>query len=584
MILKIVNPFNYINPITKEEFFVGRENELETIGYILDLAESGSQYANIAITGKRAIGKTSLLNIILYRALKRKFLAVCVDLNEDLVSDSTIFFKEIIQSILFEGTKNFKIFGDKKEKKGLFRKFTEIVEGTNLKIEIPLLFAKVCVAKDKDKKSPEVSDTSLIHDFDFLRKEALKNNIESILIAIDEANLLSNNRVILQKIRNVFQKLDGYVIVLSGTESLIEELANVFSPIQRFFVRLNLNPFSENEIEDALKKPLKAINSKIRIDPHIIPDIAKMSGGYPYEVNLIAHFAFKIATQKKLEHMMLTKEVFNEIKNQKNQLIGFEQRFSSLSNEEQRILNHIVLFNGQMAVTEYARLSHDFNDSVITDSSVIKDCTRFHRPLFRSLEQKGFLTVLRKEGRKKIYGFNDKLLELYVKYTKVIPQVFKEYPQKHFHILDPPSFIILDKMLGWLLLQFPENILMGVVASNERDSGWRACFQHPDNEKERPPETAKLENFITKSLTKLLKENKISNAIPQFKKLLQKSLPEKIRQQNLEVLSKIIIDDKEMKVAFFLLESRAKTKVQMVFEEAMKYIEKFWTNGRLTVY
>ncbi len=580
MILKTVNPFNYISPITKEEFFVGRERELKTIDYILDLAESESQYENIAIIGKRAIGKTSLLNIILSRTLKRNFLAVGVDLNEDLVSDSTTFFREIIQTILFEGTKNFNIFGGKEEKKGLFRKFVEIVEGANLKIEIPLLFAKICLAKAQDKKTREVSDTSLIHDFDFLRKEALKKNIKGILIAIDEANLLSKNRAILQKIRNVFQKLEGYVLVLCGTESLLDDLSNVFSPIQRFFVRINLNPFSDDETEDALKKPLNAINSKIRIDPHIVPEIAKMSGGYPYEVNLIAHFAFKITAQKKLKRLMLTKEVFNEIKNQKDQLIGFERIFSALPDDEQSILNYITLFNGQMSLTEFARLSHDFSDSVITDSEVIKNCTQLYRPIFKSLEKKGFLTIVRTEGGKKIYGFKDQWLELYVKYTKVIPKVFEEYPLKHFHMLNPPSFTIQDKMLHWLLEKMKGQILLGLVASNKKNRGWRACFMGLEGDSE----TVKLANFVSKSAKKLFKETEINNALPQFKKFLYDSLPQKIGQQDLEFLGKIILDKHEMKVTVIIFKSQIKPKVQKVFEETMNYIKRFWTTGRVIVY
>ena len=577
--MKIVNPFNYINPVTKEELFIGRESELKTIDYIFDLAESGSQYQNIAIIGDRAIGKTSLLNILLLRAQKRKFLAVCVDLNEELVSDSTKFFKEIIQAILFEGTRSFDLFGGK-EKKGLFNKFVNIVEGADIKVEIPLIFGKICLARAQGKKTPEVSDTSLIHDFEFIKNEARKKNVNGILIAIDEANLLSKNRSILQKIRNVFQKLEGYILVLSGTRSLLDDLSDVFSPIQRFFVRVNLNPFSRDEIKDALHKPLHAIGGRIKVDPHIIPEIEKMSRGYPYEVNLIAHFAFKIATQKKLKTLMLTREVFQEIKNQKDQLIGFEQMFSALSRDEQQVLESIVFLDGEMSIIELARLSHDFDGPQITDSAVVRRCTQIHRPIFKRLEKKGFLTVVRMEGGKKIYGFKDRWLELYVKYTKVIPEAFEQYPRKHFHMLEKPSFFIMDKMLTWLTTKMEKEILVAFFARKRENGTWGSCCIYDDEN----PTGDKLGKFVVKSAKKLFKEREIDNAIPKFKNFLHESLPRKNKPQKLEILNRMIIDNYEMKVAFVIVKSQEKSKVQKVFEEAMNYIKRFWTVGGVAIH
>ena len=563
VILQKVNPFNYINPIRKEERFIGRKSELKTIDYILDLAESGSQYQNIAIIGDRAIGKTSLKNILLLRAQKRNILAVSIDLDEELVSDSAKFFGTTIQAILSEGTERLNLF-EEEQKKGLLNKFTHAF-----------------LAKAQEGKIPHIFDADLVQNLNLIKDKANKKNVNCILIAIDEANLLSLNRSILQRIRNVFQKLEGFILVLLGTESLLEDLSNVFSPIQRFFVRVNLKPFSKDEIKEGIQKPLQSVGSKIKVDPHILDDVEKVSGGYPYEVNLIAHFAFKIATEQELKTLMLTKDVFEEIKNQKEQLLGFEKMFSALSEVEQEILKTIVFVNGEMSTIEFARLNHDFEGAKITDSATIRTCTQIHRPVFKRLEKKGLLTLIRTEGKKKIYTLKDKWLELYVKYTKVIPEAFEEYPRRHYHMLERPSFHILDKMMEWLQEKMEKQILVTFVTTRRKDEeGWSACCAR----KEESPIADKIANYLWKTTKKLFKEKNIDNALPRFDDFLHKSLPRKIKPEKLEVLSKTIIDKYEIRVAFLIVKSQGKSKVQKVFEQAMNYVNRFWTFGRVSIY
>ena len=90
------NPFDFTRPIQDESRFAGRNEELKEIEYSLKQATAESPiYLNIALIGKRASGKTSLLNMIENLAQKYSLLPVKISLNNELVENDILFFKEI---------------------------------------------------------------------------------------------------------------------------------------------------------------------------------------------------------------------------------------------------------------------------------------------------------------------------------------------------------------------------------------------------------------------------------------------------------------------------------------------------------
>ncbi|MHC5773961.1 hypothetical protein [Nostoc sp.] len=58
------NPYDFSNPVSDIELFAGRKNELKDINYYLNHAAKAPRAINLALLGRRASGKTSLLNII----------------------------------------------------------------------------------------------------------------------------------------------------------------------------------------------------------------------------------------------------------------------------------------------------------------------------------------------------------------------------------------------------------------------------------------------------------------------------------------------------------------------------------------
>ena len=59
---KLYNPYDFANPVSDKELFVGRKQELDDIKYYIDQAKL-TRPINLAILGPRASGKTSLLNM-----------------------------------------------------------------------------------------------------------------------------------------------------------------------------------------------------------------------------------------------------------------------------------------------------------------------------------------------------------------------------------------------------------------------------------------------------------------------------------------------------------------------------------------
>ena len=96
---KLYNPYDFSNPVTSRDLFVGRQRELDDLHYYLDQASKAPRPINIAALGPRASGKTSLLNMIALDANVRGFCVARVDLNESDAESPMGFFFKIFDSI-----------------------------------------------------------------------------------------------------------------------------------------------------------------------------------------------------------------------------------------------------------------------------------------------------------------------------------------------------------------------------------------------------------------------------------------------------------------------------------------------------
>ncbi|ODS38774.1 MAG: hypothetical protein A7315_03165 [Candidatus Altiarchaeales archaeon WOR_SM1_79] len=393
------NPYDYIKPIKDEKRFADRKNELKEIEYVLDLTKGGT-YFNVAILGERRVGKTSLLNIIAKGAGKRNLLTVMIKLDENNANLLEVF-KMIEERIISEGSKY-----------GLFPKwkdyFSQLINGVE-KIEIPLLLPKIYFSK-KSRGDMDVSYTTLENDMEKFW-EKVNKKVDGIVIMVDESQLLARDKALLQRIRNLFETIDGYVLIFSGTPDMLEGLSEVFSPIDRFFVKVYIGPFKNKEdAEEAISKPIS--NMDIKFDKDSMNRIIEISRRYPYEINLISHFAFRTSQEKGENVIKLDQNVLESVTIQVQKMKEYKGMFDSLAEKEKDFITWFVEVGSSVDRTSLAEHLKEDKE----DAREIKEIRNSLTMYFKRLMRKRIIEKDKTEGRRVFYKIKDPWLELYVRY------------------------------------------------------------------------------------------------------------------------------------------------------------------------
>ena len=311
MIAMYSNPYDFLRPIKDPKRFAGRHDELKEIDYYFELAKSDSpKFFNTAVVGPRSSGKTSFLNIVQHIAEEKGFLSVKLSLNNELVQNDVFLFKEIFDGIMTEGIQQ-SLFGGKS--KQIYHKFRKMIDTLAVDIRLPLLFGTAYIGTKEKGQNVGLSQHVLIHDLRKLHSEAKKQKISGIVLLFDECDLLAKNETILQKLRNAFQEVDGYILILSGTEKMFPAISETFSPIPRFFKRIDIGNFKTlEETKECILKPLNEDEAKI-VDSGSVAEIHSFTGGSPYEINLVAHYMYKHYKESNLPNIKLTVEVLDDV-------------------------------------------------------------------------------------------------------------------------------------------------------------------------------------------------------------------------------------------------------------------------------
>lgn len=312
-----VNPYDFGKPIRDPGLFAGRQKELKEVDYYLELSKSDRPtYHNLALIGSRSVGKTSLLNMIEHIAKKKGMLAVKLSLDEEISTNEVQFFKEIFDNLVTKGAEKGMYGGVRGRTYKLFRKAIDLLDSS---VEIPFLFGTAYIGLKKGEKTT-LSQQVLIRDLSKAYKEAGKNNISTIVLLFDECDLLSQNKALLQKLRNVFSDLNGYILVFCGTEKMFPDMSEVFSPIPRLFKRLDVGNFrSIEETKDCILKPLTK-EERTLVNQSSIVEIHQISNGNPYEVQLLSHFMYRQFKERDASNIALNVEVLDNVLNELDRL------------------------------------------------------------------------------------------------------------------------------------------------------------------------------------------------------------------------------------------------------------------------
>jgi hypothetical protein len=306
-----VNPYNFQVPVSRAGAFAGRASERREIQYYLDQALK-TRPTNLAIIGPRAAGKTSLLNMIELDARARGIVAVRVNFDEDHARSQLHFFSKIFDALVSEIVKQPRALDGKKCFGGpggrLMELYTQCVASYeradfgDLELVFPNFIAAAMAKQGRDVSVPQ---SFFVDDLLRIATEVGR----PIALIMDECNIVVRNQSILQAMRHMFQNLEQYMLVMTGTEQMFPVIDEVYSPVGRGFKRISVVGFSDpRDTFACMERPcvehgvpldvlanfqpqsVKAGNDEY---PPQLRDLHEFTSGNPHEIQLACHFMFR---------------------------------------------------------------------------------------------------------------------------------------------------------------------------------------------------------------------------------------------------------------------------------------------------
>ncbi len=180
----------------------------------------------------------------------------------------------------------------------------------------PIQYAKAMAASNENARA---SDTTFKSDLAEIRGEVNS----PVVILFDEANVLAKSRTHLEKLRNIFMNTPGFMLVLTGTPDLFPLMDEVFSPIIRQFKKVQVGRFKDRgETRDCIRKPLEKIGISDATEIfdfetyRDVREIHDLTGGKPYEVQLLCHVLFRRVQEKRAKQMKLDLSVLEDVRSE----------------------------------------------------------------------------------------------------------------------------------------------------------------------------------------------------------------------------------------------------------------------------
>jgi hypothetical protein len=354
-VIRCSNPYYYLCPVPKKEFFFDREEELETACVVIKQILGGAT-GGVLVYGGRGSGKTSFLDELKRRLDFDGIVNAKVPLDPEMVKDGaeSQLFATILQELI-SSARDAKLLETSVATKflGFLKKVTKV---ESIELEFPGFGVMI---------KPEVAKTQFSYIVlrdglrDFLRlieTQGTKQTKSGAVIMLDEGDALSRNEKLLHVLRNAFQEIRNIAFVIAGSAKLATQVGDVFSPVPRFFRKIELGPYPNDEVVDqAITKPLEIAcnnllyNNRVRLQVrHSGFDklLKEVAGRTPMHINMLSYFAFDIGSKDLKEYekgtfvikMSFTKKLIEEAISQLRGTKGYSDFIGSLEADEIRYL------------------------------------------------------------------------------------------------------------------------------------------------------------------------------------------------------------------------------------------------------
>ncbi|PSR33273.1 MAG: hypothetical protein C7B46_10570 [Sulfobacillus benefaciens] len=285
------NPFNPYQP-AEGKLFANRKHEQAWFrrDLIPSLAPDSLGTYNAAILGPWGIGKSSLVHQLRYltQATSEHSIGMAFMSCTTGFGSMMGFCTALVDAVRNEALRL----------SGWDQQLQEELAHWSLEIRIP------GVTVSRSRSSSPVSTVSAA---EFLRTSLLQlwervfhPRGVAILIVLDDVNLLQMiDGQSLMLLRAIFQDLHlyqaRYALVITGPPDLFSEIRDVSEPVTRFFEHLPLSAFTLEDAQDAIRDPLKAIQSPITITDAAVEWLWEKTQGHPYFITYAMHYGYQMA-------------------------------------------------------------------------------------------------------------------------------------------------------------------------------------------------------------------------------------------------------------------------------------------------
>jgi hypothetical protein len=301
-LLQANNPFEYRVPVPKKELFIDREIQLRDTMSVCKQILGGSA-GGILVHGGRGSGKTSFLDELKRRLDEESIVNTKLPLDEEMVAEGSEkrLFNTILQELISSATKN-KIL-----EQGIASRFINFLRNMgkieNVEIDFPGFSLIVKPEIARDQFAYIVLRDGLI---DFLKLITVKGNTKGkcgVIIMFDEGDALLSNKTLLHILRNVFQEIKGVGLAIAGSTKLLDEVSEVFSPIPRFFHKVETGPYpTDSDVDNAVLVPINLCTHGLLMEHRLRLEIRhggfdkivrEIAGRSPMDINLLGYFSYK---------------------------------------------------------------------------------------------------------------------------------------------------------------------------------------------------------------------------------------------------------------------------------------------------
>ena len=271
----------------KPLYLAGRTKEQEEFARLLD-QEPVTQ--NVIITGLRGVGKTVLLEELKPIAQGRHWLWATNDISESASQNEGRLAQRLVIDL---STLLGPIIVQRQE---------VLPFGFNSKAQIkstPLRYSDLWNVYEETPGFPTDKLKAVLT----LTAKLIENTqIRGIVFAYDEAQNLSNHaekdEFPLAVLLDVFSYMQRqgfktkFLLVLTGLPTLIPKLNETRTYTERMFHTLMLEKLPDSDARDAIVKPIEISKSSLFFGKHVIAEVIRESGGYPFFIQYMCKEVF----------------------------------------------------------------------------------------------------------------------------------------------------------------------------------------------------------------------------------------------------------------------------------------------------